>query len=78
MTNLFFTGQKQSQGCKTDDMYDVSLICEEDLLTTIFYACDIKHTGLSVLFVAVFQLSANTFSKLRSCYSLGPGNLCYV
>ncbi|GAB0177179.1 inositol 1,4,5-triphosphate receptor associated 2 [Grus japonensis] len=26
-------------------MYDVSLICEEDLLTTIFYACDIEHTG---------------------------------
>nr|XP_009508805.1 PREDICTED: lymphoid-restricted membrane protein [Phalacrocorax carbo] len=26
-------------------MYDVSLICEEDLLTTIFCACDIEHTG---------------------------------
>ncbi|XP_072183321.1 inositol 1,4,5-triphosphate receptor associated 2 [Excalfactoria chinensis] len=38
-------GQKQSCGSKTDDMYDVSLICEEDLLTTIFHACDIKHTG---------------------------------
>ncbi|XP_042745668.1 inositol 1,4,5-triphosphate receptor associated 2 isoform X2 [Lagopus leucura] len=38
-------GQKQSRGCKTDDMYDVSLICEEDLLTTIFHACDIQRTG---------------------------------
>ncbi|XP_021247560.1 lymphoid-restricted membrane protein isoform X2 [Numida meleagris] len=38
-------GQKQSRGCETDDVYDVSLICEEDLLTTIFHACDIKHTG---------------------------------
>ncbi|POI34887.1 hypothetical protein CIB84_001361, partial [Bambusicola thoracicus] len=38
-------GQKQSRGCKTDDVCDVSLICEEDLLTTIFHACDIKHTG---------------------------------
>lgn len=64
MINLFFTGQKQLWGCKTDDMYDVSLICEEDLLTTIFHACDIKHTGLSVPFVAVFQLSVNKFSKL--------------
>ncbi|OXB58302.1 hypothetical protein ASZ78_012585 [Callipepla squamata] len=38
-------GLKQSRGCKTDDMHDVSLISEEDLLTTIFHACDIKHTG---------------------------------
>nr|XP_009688657.1 PREDICTED: protein KASH5 [Struthio camelus australis] len=36
---------KQSLGYKADDMYDVSLICEEDLLTTIFCACDIEHTG---------------------------------
>ncbi|XP_040401114.1 inositol 1,4,5-triphosphate receptor associated 2 isoform X1 [Cygnus olor] len=38
-------GWKQSLGCKADNMYDVSLICEEDLLTTIFCACDIEHTG---------------------------------
>ncbi|XP_075615068.1 inositol 1,4,5-triphosphate receptor associated 2 isoform X2 [Balearica regulorum gibbericeps] len=38
-------GWKQSVGYKADNMYDVSLICEEDLLTTIFYACDIEHTG---------------------------------
>ncbi|XP_012958361.1 inositol 1,4,5-triphosphate receptor associated 2 isoform X3 [Anas platyrhynchos] len=38
-------GWKQSLGCKTDNMYDVSLICEEDLLTTIFCACDVEHTG---------------------------------
>jgi len=31
-------------------MYDVSLICEEDLLTTIFCACDVEHTGLPVAF----------------------------
>ncbi|XP_031453015.1 lymphoid-restricted membrane protein isoform X1 [Phasianus colchicus] len=44
-SSLSERGQKQLWGCKTDDMYDVSLICEEDLLTTIFHACDIKHTG---------------------------------
>ncbi|XP_032302052.1 lymphoid-restricted membrane protein isoform X4 [Coturnix japonica] len=38
-------GQKQSCGSKTDDMHNVSLICEEDILTSIFHACDIKHTG---------------------------------
>ncbi|XP_059673023.1 inositol 1,4,5-triphosphate receptor associated 2 [Gavia stellata] len=38
-------GWKQSLGYKSDNMYDVSLICEEDLLTTIFCACDIEHTG---------------------------------
>ncbi|XP_067150920.1 inositol 1,4,5-triphosphate receptor associated 2 [Apteryx mantelli] len=38
-------GWKQSLGYKADEMYDVSLICEEDLLTTIFCACDIEHTG---------------------------------
>ncbi|XP_071589276.1 inositol 1,4,5-triphosphate receptor associated 2 isoform X3 [Heliangelus exortis] len=38
-------GRKQSLGYKAENMYDVSLICEEDLLTTIFYACDLDHTG---------------------------------
>ncbi|XP_050754039.1 inositol 1,4,5-triphosphate receptor associated 2 [Gymnogyps californianus] len=38
-------GWKQSLGYKADNVYDVSLICEEDLLTTIFCACDIEHTG---------------------------------
>ncbi|XP_010085538.1 PREDICTED: lymphoid-restricted membrane protein [Pterocles gutturalis] len=38
-------GWKQSLGYKADNTYDVSLICEEDLLTTIFCACDIEHTG---------------------------------
>ncbi|XP_069718966.1 inositol 1,4,5-triphosphate receptor associated 2 isoform X1 [Phaenicophaeus curvirostris] len=42
--SLIERGQKQTLGYKTD-MYDVSLICEEDLLTTIFCACDIEHTG---------------------------------
>ncbi|XP_072731344.1 inositol 1,4,5-triphosphate receptor associated 2 isoform X1 [Ciconia boyciana] len=38
-------GWKQSLGYKADNMYDVSLICEEDLLTAIFCACDIERTG---------------------------------
>ncbi|XP_025899049.1 lymphoid-restricted membrane protein isoform X2 [Nothoprocta perdicaria] len=38
-------GWKWSMGYKADDIYDVSLICEEDLLTTIFCACDVEHTG---------------------------------
>ncbi|KAM9245563.1 inositol 1,4,5-triphosphate receptor associated 2 [Leptosomus discolor] len=38
-------GWKQSLGYKADNMHDVSLICEEDLLTTIFCACDTEHTG---------------------------------
>ncbi|XP_064316230.1 inositol 1,4,5-triphosphate receptor associated 2 isoform X1 [Phalacrocorax carbo] len=38
-------GWKQPWGYKAGNMYDVSLICEEDLLTTIFCACDIEHTG---------------------------------
>ncbi|KAM7056950.1 inositol 1,4,5-triphosphate receptor associated 2 [Acridotheres tristis] len=38
-------GGRQALGYKADSMYDVSLICEEDLLTTIFCACDIHCTG---------------------------------
>ncbi|XP_032842102.2 inositol 1,4,5-triphosphate receptor associated 2 [Tyto alba] len=38
-------GWKQSLGSKADNTYDVSLICEEDLLTTIFCACDTERTG---------------------------------
>ncbi|KAM9581210.1 inositol 1,4,5-triphosphate receptor associated 2 isoform 2-T3 [Guaruba guarouba] len=38
-------GWKQSLEYKTDTTHDVSLVCEEDLLTTIFYACDIDQTG---------------------------------
>ncbi|KAM6090679.1 inositol 1,4,5-triphosphate receptor associated 2 isoform 2-T3 [Theristicus caerulescens] len=38
-------GWKQSLEYKADNICDVSLICEEDLLTTIFCACDIEHTG---------------------------------
>ncbi|KAL2309806.1 hypothetical protein Nmel_006036 [Mimus melanotis] len=38
-------GGRQALGHRTDSMYDVSLICEEDLLTTIFCACDIHCTG---------------------------------
>uniref|UniRef100_A0A8C0EXE3 Inositol 1,4,5-triphosphate receptor associated 2 n=1 Tax=Bubo bubo TaxID=30461 RepID=A0A8C0EXE3_BUBBB len=50
ITNLSFIGWKQPVGYRADNMYDVSLICEEDLLTTIFCACDIEHTGLTVAF----------------------------
>ncbi|XP_031961611.1 lymphoid-restricted membrane protein [Corvus moneduloides] len=39
------SGGRQTLAYKADNMYDVSLICEEDLLTTIFCACDIHHTG---------------------------------
>ncbi|XP_015484828.2 lymphoid-restricted membrane protein isoform X1 [Parus major] len=38
-------GGRQTRGYKANNMYDVSLICEEDLLTTIFCACDTNHTG---------------------------------
>ncbi|XP_039918567.1 inositol 1,4,5-triphosphate receptor associated 2 isoform X4 [Hirundo rustica] len=38
-------GRRQTLGYKADNTYNVSLICEEDLLTTIFCACDIHHTG---------------------------------
>ncbi|XP_041253100.1 inositol 1,4,5-triphosphate receptor associated 2-like [Onychostruthus taczanowskii] len=38
-------GRKQTVGYKADDMYNMSLICEENLLTTIFCACDSHHTG---------------------------------
>ncbi|KAM4671409.1 LOW QUALITY PROTEIN: inositol 1,4,5-triphosphate receptor associated 2 [Amazona ochrocephala] len=38
-------GWKQSLEYKTDTTHDVSLVCEEDLLTTIFYACDVDQTG---------------------------------
>uniref|UniRef100_A0A8C3RB53 Inositol 1,4,5-triphosphate receptor associated 2 n=1 Tax=Cyanoderma ruficeps TaxID=181631 RepID=A0A8C3RB53_9PASS len=38
-------GGRQTLGYKADSTYNVSLICEEDLLTTIFCACDIHHTG---------------------------------
>ncbi|KAM6291016.1 inositol 1,4,5-triphosphate receptor associated 2 [Porphyrio hochstetteri] len=38
-------GYKQSLGYKADNVHDTSFICEEDLLTTIFSACDIEHTG---------------------------------
>lgn len=79
ITNLSFIGWKQSLGCKTDDMYDVSLICEEDLLTTIFCACDIEHTGVSVA-VALLQSSLKKKKKPSKlvCYILRHGNLWYV
>ncbi|XP_063251529.1 inositol 1,4,5-triphosphate receptor associated 2-like [Prinia subflava] len=38
-------GGRRTLGYKADSKYNVSLICEEDLLTTIFCACDIHHTG---------------------------------
>ncbi|KAM4901550.1 inositol 1,4,5-triphosphate receptor associated 2 [Sylvia borin] len=38
-------GGRQTLGYKVDNTYNVSLICEEDLLTAIFCACDIHHTG---------------------------------
>ncbi|KAM9293293.1 inositol 1,4,5-triphosphate receptor associated 2 [Morus bassanus] len=38
-------GWKQSWGYKAGNTYDVSLISEEDLLTTIFCACDVERTG---------------------------------
>ncbi|XP_064276751.1 inositol 1,4,5-triphosphate receptor associated 2 isoform X4 [Passer domesticus] len=37
-------GRRQTMGYKADNMY-VRLICEENLLTTIFCACDTHHTG---------------------------------
>nr|XP_021149578.1 lymphoid-restricted membrane protein isoform X3 [Columba livia]XP_021149579.1 lymphoid-restricted membrane protein isoform X3 [Columba livia]XP_021149580.1 lymphoid-restricted membrane protein isoform X3 [Columba livia]XP_021149581.1 lymphoid-restricted membrane protein isoform X3 [Columba livia]XP_021149582.1 lymphoid-restricted membrane protein isoform X3 [Columba livia] len=45
-------GWKQSLGCKVGNMYDGSLIHEEDLLTSIFFACDLERTGK----VAVSQI----------------------
>ncbi|KYO36732.1 lymphoid-restricted membrane protein isoform C [Alligator mississippiensis] len=38
-------GWRSSLENKADDTYNVSLICEEDLLTTIFYACDTERKG---------------------------------
>ncbi|XP_054023581.1 inositol 1,4,5-triphosphate receptor associated 2 [Dryobates pubescens] len=38
-------GLKYSLGYESDSMDNVSLISEEDLLTTIFCACDVERTG---------------------------------
>ncbi|XP_067415351.1 inositol 1,4,5-triphosphate receptor associated 2 isoform X2 [Emydura macquarii macquarii] len=38
-------GWRLSWANKADNTYDVSLICEEDLLTTIFCACDTERRG---------------------------------
>ncbi|XP_006027405.1 lymphoid-restricted membrane protein-like isoform X3 [Alligator sinensis] len=38
-------GWRSSLENKANDTYNVSLICEEDLLTTIFYACDTERKG---------------------------------
>ncbi|XP_064557542.1 inositol 1,4,5-triphosphate receptor associated 2 isoform X2 [Zonotrichia leucophrys gambelii] len=38
-------GKKQPVWYKGDSMCNVSLICDENLLTTIFWACDSHHTG---------------------------------
>ncbi|XP_043372237.1 inositol 1,4,5-triphosphate receptor associated 2 isoform X6 [Dermochelys coriacea] len=38
-------GWRLSWANNADNTYDVSLICEEDLLTTIFYACDTERRG---------------------------------
>ncbi|XP_066175730.1 inositol 1,4,5-triphosphate receptor associated 2 isoform X2 [Sylvia atricapilla] len=38
-------GGRQTLEYKADNAYNVSLISEEDLLTAIFCACDIHHTG---------------------------------
>ncbi|XP_065530139.1 inositol 1,4,5-triphosphate receptor associated 2 isoform X1 [Lathamus discolor] len=44
-SSLSERGWKQSLEYKTDTTHDASLVCEEDLLTTIFYACDVDQTG---------------------------------
>ncbi|XP_062490773.1 inositol 1,4,5-triphosphate receptor associated 2 isoform X5 [Pezoporus occidentalis] len=44
-SSLSERGWKQSLEYKTDTTHDASLFCEEDLLTTIFYACDVDQTG---------------------------------
>ncbi|KAJ7329260.1 hypothetical protein JRQ81_015434 [Phrynocephalus forsythii] len=38
-------GWKQSDETKEEEDSDVSLICEEDLLTTMFSACDVERRG---------------------------------
>ncbi|XP_053107399.1 inositol 1,4,5-triphosphate receptor associated 2 [Hemicordylus capensis] len=38
-------GHGLSAESKGDESSDISLICEEDLLTTIFSACDVERTG---------------------------------
>ncbi|XP_071278122.1 inositol 1,4,5-triphosphate receptor associated 2 [Agelaius tricolor] len=38
-------GKRQPVWYKGDNMCDMSLICNENLLTTIFWACDSHHTG---------------------------------
>ncbi|XP_005492776.3 inositol 1,4,5-triphosphate receptor associated 2 [Zonotrichia albicollis] len=38
-------GKKQPVWYKGDSMCNMSLICDENLLTTIFWACDSHHTG---------------------------------
>uniref|UniRef100_A0A8C3TPT0 Inositol 1,4,5-triphosphate receptor associated 2 n=1 Tax=Catharus ustulatus TaxID=91951 RepID=A0A8C3TPT0_CATUS len=62
--NLSFTGGRQALGYKADSMYDVSLICEEDLLTTIFCACDIHCTGLLWSLTLVSALGKVAVSKI--------------
>lgn len=76
---LFFIGWKQSLGYKADSLYDVSLICEEDLLTTIFCACDIKHTGLPVAFHCSILFSSQQIFKAEIVVRfLRRANLCYA
>ncbi|XP_009989170.1 PREDICTED: lymphoid-restricted membrane protein-like [Tauraco erythrolophus] len=59
------TGRKRSLGYKADNMHDVSLICEEDLLMTIFYACDIERTGRVAVSRIVDYLRHTTSRELE-------------
>lgn len=61
VTNLLFIGWKHSLMYEADNMDNVSLISEEDLLTTIFCSCDTERTGLSVDFHCCFILLSPNF-----------------
>ncbi|XP_048466228.1 inositol 1,4,5-triphosphate receptor associated 2 isoform X2 [Rhincodon typus] len=58
---------------RMENVEDMSLICEEDLLDTIFYACDTKHRGKVPVSMIVDYLRHTTS---RSSEDSGLEDLC--
>uniref|UniRef100_UPI00398E73CA inositol 1,4,5-triphosphate receptor associated 2 n=1 Tax=Pristiophorus japonicus TaxID=55135 RepID=UPI00398E73CA len=58
---------------RMESVEDTSLICEEDLLDTIFYACDIRHRGKVAVLKIVDYLRHTTS---RSSEDSGLEDLC--
>ncbi|KAH0617140.1 hypothetical protein JD844_028840 [Phrynosoma platyrhinos] len=62
--SFLLAGWKLSTETRSDEESDVSLICEEDLLTTMFSACDVERRGCFFKVPFVCELSLHFLGKV--------------